>query len=146
MPKRPCAGNCGALVLKGYCPKCQSRSPRKVAEKHRTATRDKRVKSWYDSVAWQRARVGYFAKHPFCAAMVWDKEAKMWMPAHGAVLVLATDLDHIYPHAGDYEEFWRRSNWQGLCHQCHSLKTAKEDGGFGHVRKAAPGGASEDVG
>ncbi|WP_232338165.1 MULTISPECIES: HNH endonuclease [Bordetella] len=28
--------------------------------------------------------------------------------------------------------FWDTSNWQGLCWSCHSIKTAREDGGFGH--------------
>ncbi len=27
------------------------------------------------------------------------------------------------------------SNWQTLCVQCHSTKTAREDGGFGNVRR-----------
>jgi 5-methylcytosine-specific restriction protein A len=28
--------------------------------------------------------------------------------------------------------FWNRSNWQSLCHSCHSRKTASEDGGWGN--------------
>jgi 5-methylcytosine-specific restriction protein A len=32
--------------------------------------------------------------------------------------------------------FWDRSNWQGLCHPCHSAKTATEDGGFGNARRS----------
>jgi 5-methylcytosine-specific restriction protein A len=28
--------------------------------------------------------------------------------------------------------FWDQSNWQPLCHTCHSKKTAREDGGFGN--------------
>nr|DAK90259.1 MAG TPA: HNH endonuclease bacteriophage, HNH Endonuclease, DNA.52A [Caudoviricetes sp.] len=27
---------------------------------------------------------------------------------------------------------WDQSNWQALCHECHSRKTAKENGGFGN--------------
>nr|WP_313208501.1 HNH endonuclease [Stenotrophomonas geniculata] len=27
------------------------------------------------------------------------------------------------------------SNWQTLCVPCHSTKTAREDGGFGNVRR-----------
>lgn len=30
--------------------------------------------------------------------------------------------------------FWDRTNWQGLCKQCHSRKTAAEDGGFGNAK------------
>ncbi len=70
---------------------------------------------------WQQARLGYLRKHPLCVHC----EAK------GRVTV-ATDLDHIIPHKGDMETFWQSSNWQGLCRSCHSIKTASEDGGFGH--------------
>ncbi|MFR3634507.1 MAG: HNH endonuclease [Sutterella sp.] len=36
------------------------------------------------------------------------------------------------PHKGDMALFWDQSNWQPLCHTCHSKKTAREDGGFGN--------------
>ncbi|WP_342635709.1 HNH endonuclease signature motif containing protein [Rhizobium deserti] len=29
-------------------------------------------------------------------------------------------VDHIEPHRGDQELFWRRTNWQPLCTPCHS--------------------------
>jgi 5-methylcytosine-specific restriction protein A len=45
--------------------------------------------------------------------------------------VRATELDHIIPHKGNNELFWDESNHQGLCKHHHSLKTAKEDGGWG---------------
>ncbi|WP_407496877.1 HNH endonuclease [Pseudooceanicola sp. MF1-13] len=35
-------------------------------------------------------------------------------------------MDHITPHKGDRKLFWDRSNWQALCHACHSRKTARE--------------------
>jgi 5-methylcytosine-specific restriction enzyme A len=35
-------------------------------------------------------------------------------------------VDHITPHKGDRQMFWDRSNWQSLCHRCHSRKTARE--------------------
>lgn len=72
---------------------------------------------------WQQARAGYLAKHPLC----------VHCKASGRVTA-ATDLDHIIPHRGDKVLFWERSNWQGLCHPCHSVKTATEDGGFGNAR------------
>ena len=40
-------------------------------------------------------------------------------------------VDHITPHKGDKALFWQRANWQPLCKQCHDIKTAIEDGGFG---------------
>ncbi|TWT91412.1 HNH endonuclease [Neorhodopirellula pilleata] len=38
---------------------------------------------------------------------------------------IASQVDHIVPHRGDPKLFWSRSNWQGLCHSCHSRKTAR---------------------
>lgn len=73
---------------------------------------------------WQKARAGYLAKHPLCAEC--ERNARV---------AAATDLDHVIPHRGDHELFWDRSNWQGLCHPCHSRKTATEDGGFGNARR-----------
>nr|DAE96978.1 MAG TPA: HNH endonuclease [Caudoviricetes sp.] len=49
-------------------------------------------------------------------------------------IVPATEVDHIIPHRGDQKLFWDMSNWQALCHNCHSAKTAREDGGFGNKR------------
>jgi 5-methylcytosine-specific restriction protein A len=49
------------------------------------------------------------------------------IPGH---LVFSTDVDHIIPReAGGSDD---DENLQGLCHACHSRKTAQEDGGFGH--------------
>ena len=42
----------------------------------------------------------------------------------------STDVDHIVPKSkGGADD---PSNLQGACHPCHSHKTAKYDGGFGH--------------
>jgi 5-methylcytosine-specific restriction endonuclease McrA len=50
----------------------------------------------------------------------------------------ATEVDHIKPKAqGGTDE---SENVQGLCHQCHSIKTATEDGRFGLHTPAKGGG------
>lgn len=67
----------------------------------------------------------YLQAHPLCA----DPDKR-----HVGRIVSATDLDHIIPHKGDMRIFWDRNNWQPLCHECHSYKTAREDGGLGHIR------------
>ena len=41
--------------------------------------------------------------------------------------------DHIVPHKGDWNLFVSESNLQTLCASCHSVKTTREDGGFGHA-------------
>ena len=48
-------------------------------------------------------------------------------------MVAATLTDHIVPHKGDMKLFWDSANHQSLCHDCHSFKTAREDGGFGRL-------------
>lgn len=70
---------------------------------------------------WQRARLGYLAKHPLCRMC----EAKGRVTA-------ANVVDHIVDHRGDHKLFWDTSNWQPLCKPCHSEKTAAE--GVGAAR------------
>jgi len=69
----------------------------------------------YSTERWRRERRLFLDRHPLCVDC-----AEL-----GAVEV-ATDVDHITPHRGDRKLFFDRSNWQGLCHRCHSRKTARE--------------------
>ena len=48
---------------------------------------------------------------------------------------IATVVDHIKPHKGDSELFFDVKNLQPLCKVCHDIKTATEDGGFGHDQR-----------
>ena len=120
MPKsapRPCrAPGCSALVHddRGFC-------ARHLAET-RKATDDRRGSSAARGYGyrWQKARAAYLRQHPLCCEC-----------AKSGLLVAATDVDHIVPHRGDYQLMWDQSNWQSLCHKCHSRKTAAVDGGFG---------------
>jgi 5-methylcytosine-specific restriction protein A len=47
----------------------------------------------------------------------------------------ATVVDHKIPHSGDYDRFWDEANWQSLCKRHHDIKTATEDGAFGHYAR-----------
>ena len=58
----------------------------------------------------RRLRAGYLARHPLCA---------LCGDAGGV-------LDHVIPHRGNPDLFWRWSNWQNLCVRCHNRKTAME--------------------
>ncbi len=61
---------------------------------------------------WRKLRERILNRDPLCQAAGCDRDA--------------TDVDHIVPRSrggtdGD-------NNLQGLCHECHSAKTAREDG------------------
>lgn len=43
---------------------------------------------------------------------------------------LATEVDHITPHRGDWALFFSPKNLQSICKPCHSRKTATEDSRF----------------
>jgi 5-methylcytosine-specific restriction protein A len=122
MPMRECARpGCAVLVVKGYCDTCKATRDSRVPAEHRRAKTSERGYG----AAWQKARAAYLAKHPLCRDI---------HRSHAGRVVLATDVDHIVPHRGDKSLFWDSSNWQPLCHECHSRKTALEDGGFGRYR------------
>jgi 5-methylcytosine-specific restriction protein A len=67
----------------------------------------------YDA-RWRRARLAYLREHPLCIAC--EREGR---------ITPATIVDHIIPHRGDYELFWRQSNWAAMCKPCHDAKTGK---------------------
>ena len=77
----------------------------------------------YDS-RWTKARTMYLREHPLCV-----------MCERENMVVAAEVVDHIHPHHGDHLLMWDPDNWQSLCKRDHDIKTAKEDGAFGNVRK-----------
>ena len=83
---------------------------------------------WYQTRQWKERRLAFLQEHPFCVDCI--KEER---PLH---LSTANTVDHIVPHRGDEQLFWDESNWQPMCGEHHSRKTASEDGGFGNRRQA----------
>ena len=73
---------------------------------------------------WQKARLIYLQNNPLCVHCKSDGRT-----------TLANVVDHKTPHRGNEALFWSQTNWQGLCKPCHDSKTAKEDGGFGNIRR-----------
>ena len=70
---------------------------------------------------WRRLRRLFLNEHPLCCDP---------FGIHTDQVIAATDVDHIVSRrmgGGDNEE-----NLQALCHRCHSMKTAREDGRWGH--------------
>tara|TARA_R110002072_G_scaffold100778_4_gene222019 strand:- start:2084 stop:2302 length:219 start_codon:yes stop_codon:yes gene_type:complete len=46
------------------------------------------------------------------------------------------EVDHIIPHKGPSDPlFWDKANLQVLAKQCHSRKTAEQDGAFGRAKQ-----------
>lgn len=129
MPKsapRPCTyPGCGVLVHdgSGRCAK-HKRAEAKALDDRRGSAASRGY-----GHKWQQARDGFLRANPLCKRHEDRGE-----------IVAATVVDHIVPHKGDMELFWRRSNWQPLCKRCHDIKTAMEDGAFGRRPVAGGGG------
>jgi len=71
-------------------------------------------RKFYSTPLWKKLRLKILAKHPLC---------QMGCGRISSV------VDHIEPHKGDREKFWRHSNLQGLCKPCHdSVKKRQEMG------------------
>lgn len=123
-PQKPCnAQGCNVLTRNPrYCESHQHLLKSHVREKPRETSAARGY-----GYKWQQARAGWLLKHPLC----------VHCQARGRVVV-ATDVDHVISHRGDMALFWDRSNWQSLCHACHSAKTATEDGGFGNAARGKP--------
>ena len=91
-----------------------------TAQHTRVHTREKpnAYKSGYDK-HWRRERKVFLSNNPLCENCLNKHD----------VIRAATQVDHIIPHKGNMRLFWNISNWQALCHSCHSSKTAKENAG-----------------
>ena len=101
--------NCPVLIedSNGYC---QQHKPL-YGLQHRVSTnRPSAGKRGYNA-KWAKARATYLRNHPLCAMCG----------------VPANVVDHVVPHDGSTETFWNISNWQPLCHSCHSKKTYSEN-------------------
>ena len=69
---------------------------------------------WYQTREWQQIRTAQLLKEPWCA------ECKKQ-----GVMKMATDVDHINAHRGDWDLFIN-GPFQSLCHSHHSSKTIQE--------------------
>ena len=109
-PMRPCKHpGCRTLVSDGYCDVHRPKEAKRLTASQRGYT-----------FRWSKVSKAYLQQHPWCSEC-----------ARQGRMTTATEVDHIIPHRGDRGLFWDQSNWQGLCKRCHSIKTAREDGGFG---------------
>ncbi len=111
---RTCAfHDCPELVDFGYCGKHKPVKPLGSDDHH------PQWQHLYDSRKWKMLRRIQLAKEPWCAECL---RANIYTPA--------TDADHVDPHRGDPELFFK-GDLQSLCKPCHSRKTANEVNGRG---------------
>ena len=128
-PKRPCRNKlCRRITSNknGFCEECQPsfKAKEKAVRGQYEKRRDPQTKKWLNSVRYIKMRKRFLRMNPLCHRCSTDIRP-----------VIATILDHIEPHRGNYKLFWDHGNHQSLCEHCHNVKTATEDGGFGNPRK-----------
>ena len=103
-PPRPSAHpSCDTLVPKGRC---------KAHERKKDLERGTASQRGYGAL-WQRARKAHLSRHPLCAECKRNGRDE-----------IATVVDHVIPHRGDRELFWK-GPWESLCTTCHNRKTAR---------------------
>jgi 5-methylcytosine-specific restriction protein A len=90
-------------------PQRAKQMPRKLKPRHRKSARERGYSTQWDAFARH-----WLAVHPLCAEC----------QRHGR-LTPAECVDHIQPHRGDMEVFWRAGNHQSLCRACHTAKTRR---------------------
>ena len=84
-------------------------------EKKRNLRRGSASERGYNSV-WRSFRNRFLKEHPLCAYCLKQN-----------VVTMATVVDHIIPHRGDADLFWRQGNHQSLCTTCHSSIKQREE-------------------
>mgnify|MGYP000751678542 CR=1 FL=1 len=112
--QRPCTyPGCGVRTNGSRCPKHPYEMKRTAAAKERNKL--------YNTARWRKRSKAHKAANPLCVDCM------------RAGRVTAVDVtDHTTPHKGSEQLFFDENNWQSLCHKCHNIKTATEDGGFGN--------------
>ena len=71
---------------------------------------------WYKTAAWRRKSKAQLRAEPLCRDCL-----------SRGIVEPATEADHIIPHRGDSELFWR-GELASRCKACHAVKTAREQG------------------
>jgi 5-methylcytosine-specific restriction protein A len=109
-PLRVCLEpGCPELVTSGRCARHQS-ARRRVERRHYSGQPTVNY-----GRRWRKSRALFLERNPFCS--VCADEGKV---------TPANVVDHREPHRGDFELFWRESNWSALCESHHNQKTARE--------------------
>lgn len=100
---------CPGLVVEGVCSKCGPL--RQASASEHDERRGTAAQRGYGG-RWQRVRAMYLRSHPLCARC--EREGRVSM---------ATDVHHIIPRRDGGAD--TESNFEALCHSCHSKVTAQ---------------------
>ena len=112
-PLRPCLHpSCPELVQSGRC------------DKHKTIHRE------YDRYRGSSTERGYGARHRAIREIVRREEPLCRECLKTGLLTPSNEMDHIDGDAWNTT----RDNLEMLCASCHSRKTIREQGGFGHKK------------
>lgn len=126
-PRKICRHpGCSVLTEGAYCDKHEIVNKKQVSKSRikYDNTRGSASKRGYD-YKWRKYSKQYRLENPLC--VMCEKEGR---------LTLAECVDHKKAVTGpDDPLFWEPTNHQGLCHKCHSVKTALEDGAFGNTKR-----------
>lgn len=111
-------------TLPPYHRPLQINAPRHTACDENKAAKQRQNKRYYNTwdTAWLKLRAYVLKREPLCRACKDENP-----PRYTA----ATHVDHIDGDASTFESN-RLENLQPLCASHHSIKTAKENGGFGN--------------
>lgn len=107
---------CGAVSENIRCPLHKAEYDSRMKdkrEKYFQALDDRRessAKRGYGA-RWRKYRLTFLSRNPVCAICG----------------MIATVVDHIIPHQGNYGLFWDYANHQALCKSCHDHKTVTAD-------------------
>ena len=114
------ASGCDDIAIEGL-PHCDHHEERRLAKlkdsraNAKLSVAAKAGSALYRNPAWRKASKVFLQRFPLCA----DCDEL-------GVVEPAVHVDHVERHCGDRVKFWDQTNWQSLCHRCHSRKTARE--------------------
>jgi 5-methylcytosine-specific restriction endonuclease McrA len=109
---RPCSGSSTCPHPGIYRGRCKEHATEHEADRNLDRTENVDV---YRSKRWRTESRRYLRANPWCIGYR--------TTCHQA----ATDVDHVTPIGTPGVDPFDPSNWQPLCHRCHSRKTATEN-------------------
>jgi 5-methylcytosine-specific restriction protein A len=113
---RGCAtSGCPNLTTRTACSACESERAPRADGRPSAAARG------YDA-RWRRRRRRFLVRHPNCVVCAGQGRVARDLEVDHVISLRRGGADH-------------ETNWQVLCHEHHSEKTAREDGAFGRRRR-----------